>query len=139
VVERFWIAQDLILKPAKDDAALAEKLLVFIPGANVAVSYYTTLMQSIQNQTNLRLWVVVPAMPQQKCIFVCPSYARRIMRVIAHPARCAFSFSAGVCSSSLCSPLHAYVETSVKKAQDLGFKGATTAPDTFMSGHSMGR
>ena len=66
--------QDLILKPAKDDAALPEKLLVFIPGANVPVSYYTTLMQSIQNQTNLRLWVVVPAMPQQKCIFVCPSY-----------------------------------------------------------------
>jgi len=71
-------------------------------------------MQQIQAKAaGLRLWVVVPSMPSEKCIIACPS-------------------------PSLCAPMHSIVQLVVRKAVEKGYTGSTTAPDTFVAGHSMG-
>ena len=61
----------------------------------------------------LRLWVVVPSMPTEKCILACPS-------------------------PSLCAPMHQIVQTAVSKAVDQGYAGTLASPDAFVAGHSMG-
>ena len=61
----------LVFKPLDTKTDLEEKLLVLIPGADVATEFYTNTANSIQEHTNLKLWVVVPAMPGKLCIPEC--------------------------------------------------------------------
>ena len=66
--------EDVILPPVYDDATLPQRLLIFIPGADVATSYYTATAQAIQQATTgLRLHVVIPTVTDQLCISQCPS------------------------------------------------------------------
>jgi pimeloyl-ACP methyl ester carboxylesterase len=104
---------DIILPPLSGSTG-PEKLLIFIPGANVATEFYLSPIKEIQAKTKaLRLWIVVPAIAGKKCIITCPT-------------------------ASLCAPLHSIVETAVGKAKGQGYEGASSAPDAFVAGHSMG-
>jgi len=103
--------EDVILPPVYDDASLPQRLLVFIPGADVATSYYTATAQAIQQATTgLRLHVVIPTVTNKLCIAMCAS-------------------------SSLCAPLHSRVADAVSKST---FTGTNQRLDTFVAGHSMG-
>jgi len=52
---------DLVFPPLDSKSSdLATKMMVFIPGGNVATEYYTDTAKAIQEATNLNLWVVVP-------------------------------------------------------------------------------
>ena len=65
--------EDLVLPPLPDATGPA-KLLVLVPGANVATSYYNATARAIQaHTTNAKLWVVVPKIPGETCIAFCPS------------------------------------------------------------------
>jgi len=100
----------LVFPPLDGKTGGNDELLVFIPGANVPTDNYNLTATAIQNATNLKLWVVVPAMPAKTCITTCPS-------------------------TSLCSPLQALVTRAVGFAKDKGFKG--TMP-YYLAGHSLG-
>jgi hypothetical protein len=90
---------------------LEEKLLVLIPGADVATEYYTDPMKAVQEWTNLNLWVVIPAFPEKLCIDLCAT-------------------------SGHCGLMHDIVERAINKAVDQGYKGPTS--EIFMAGHSLG-
>ena len=64
---------NLVIPPLESKAALPEKMLVLIPGANVATSYYSDTAAAIQEATDLKLWVVVPEIADKLCISVCPT------------------------------------------------------------------
>ena len=102
---------DLILSASSHTSP--PKLLVLIPGANVATSFYYDTARAIQNGTRAALWVVVPSMPQELCISICPS-------------------------SGVCSLLQTRVQAVISQAAAQGYKGATSAPDVFIAGHSLG-
>jgi hypothetical protein len=102
-----------IFNPLDTKSELEEKLLVIIPGADVATEFYTQPAQAIQEKTNLKLWVVVPAMPGKLCIPDCSNV-------------------------HLCAPLQSNVQSAIKLAIEQGYKGTTAKPDVFMSGHSLG-
>lgn len=103
---------DLILPPLQSKGGdLEEKLMVLIPGANVATSYYTDPMAAVQEFTNLRLWVVVPAFTTKLCIIECAT-------------------------TYTCAPMNSRVNSVISKAVKMGYDGPT---DTFfMAGHSLG-
>lgn len=102
---------DIILSPLSDDPSLPERLLIFLPGAGVPNEHYKATAEAIQSQaTELRLHVVVPAIPLQKCIIAC-------------------------ISPSVCAPLKHIVDGAVSKS---AFKGTKPKEDTFVAGHSMG-
>jgi len=104
---------DHILKPL-DGKTGAEKMVVLIPGANVPTENYLQTAAAMQNGTDLKLWVAIPTMgPPKRCIILCPTL-------------------------SACAPLHSFVTSILSKAADAGFKGSTSAPDTFIAGHSLG-
>jgi hypothetical protein len=88
-------------------------MLILIPGANVATSYYVDTAKAIQEQTfKISLWVVVPSVTAEKCIILCPS-------------------------TKFCSPLHYVVTKAVEKAEAMGFpKDLKSKP--FLAGHSLG-
>ena len=99
--------ENLVLPPLPDATGPA-KLLVLVPGANVATSYYNATARAIQAHTHTaKLWVVVPKIPGETCIAFCPS-------------------------PHVCAPLHALVEGAVAEA------GAFDAADRFLAGHSLG-
>jgi len=60
-----------VFNPLDTKSELEEKLLVIIPGADVATEFYTKPAKAIQEKTNLKLWVVVPSMPGKLCIPDC--------------------------------------------------------------------
>merc|ERR1711865_1066301 len=103
---------DHVLKPLSGKTG-AEKMFVFIPGANVDPSYYVETAAAIQHASDLNLWVVIPSFPIKRCIILCPSL-------------------------SLCSPLQDYITKIIAKATAQGYNGTAFAPDTFMAGHSLG-
>merc|ERR1719345_365073 len=103
--------QDHVIKPTKTSGPV--KMLVFIPGAGVPTENYFPTIKAIQGSSDLQLWAVIPAMPIKKCIILCPS-------------------------KSLCSPLHSYVTSILGKAAAQGYNGSSYAPDTFLTGHSLG-
>ena len=105
---------DVVLPPVGPPGAAAQKLLVLVPGANVATSYYKATAMAIQNQTRgiIDLWVVVPIVPLKTCIALCPS-------------------------SSACLPLHERVQATIAKASAQGYNGSV-AGDVIMGGHSLG-
>ena len=104
---------DLIFPPpSSKDAALAEKLLLFIPGAHVATEYSTGPLEAIQEAANLRLWVVAPSIPGDMCINYCTS-------------------------PEDCGGLEDLAAAAVAKAVAAGFGGSPTA-DGFVAGHSLG-
>ena len=99
--------ENLVLPPLPDATGPA-KLLVLVPGANVATSYYNATARAIQAHTHTaKLWVVVPKIPGETCIAFCPS-------------------------PHVCAPLHVLVEGAVAEA------GAFDAADRFLAGHSLG-
>ena len=104
--------EDLILAPPSSKGEeLEEKLMVMIPGAKVATSYYTDPMTAVQEMTNLRLWVVVPSFDFKLCILACTS-------------------------TYTCEPMNWRVNSAISKAVQAGYDGPT---DTFfMAGHSLG-
>ena len=104
----------VLAPPTGRPASLPEKLLVMIPGANVATEHYLPPMKSLQEAaTGLRLWVVIPAIPGKLCIPLCGT-------------------------SSLCAPLHALVQSVVSEAVKQGYQGKLRDPDVFLAGHSLG-
>eukprot|EP00466_Bigelowiella_natans_P001087 jgi/Bigna1/136172/aug1.32_g10880 len=105
--------QVLIFPPLASKQSMQEKLLVLIPGANVATEYYSAPALAIQDKAQMKLWVVVPAMPEEKCIIACPT-------------------------KGFCSILQNIVQKAIKQAIDQGYAGGTAAPDVLMSGHSLG-
>lgn len=66
----------ILAPPTSKGTDLEEALYVMIPGANVATEYYTSPMVAVQEQSNLRLWVVVPAFTGELCIPTCSSASR---------------------------------------------------------------
>lgn len=102
--------ESLVFPPLDGKTGEKDDLLVFIPGANVPTDNYNLTVAAIQNATNLKLWVVVPAMPAKTCITTCPS-------------------------TSLCSPLQALVTRAVGFAKDKGFNGMMPY---YLAGHSLG-
>merc|ERR1712070_164174 len=104
--------QDHVIKPL-DDKVGPEKMLVFIPGANVPTENYLPTVNAIQEASGLKLWVVIPAMPGKRCIMLCPT-------------------------ASVCAPLQGYVSSILGKAKKQGWNGTSFAPDTFVAGHSLG-
>jgi len=104
--------QDHVIKPL-DDKVGPEKMLVFIPGANVPTENYLPTVNAIQEASELKLWVVIPAMPGKRCIMLCPT-------------------------ASVCAPLQGYVSSILGKAKKQGWNGTSFAPDTFVAGHSLG-
>lgn len=111
--------QDIVLAPQKFSPTDPQKLLIFIPGANVPTSNYNETMAAIQTAASApglglsNLWVVVPAINTKKCIMYCPS-------------------------ASVCAPLHYIVSQAVAKAVAMGYKASLTSPDAFIAGHSLG-
>merc|ERR1711907_382006 len=103
---------DHVLPPLAGKSNIT-KLLVLIPGANVDTEYYLDTAASIQQASDLSLWVAIPAMPVKRCIILCPS-------------------------TSVCAPLQSYVSSIVSKAATMGYNGSASAPDTFLAGHSLG-
>merc|ERR1712151_521195 len=104
---------NLVIPPLDSKAALPEKMLVLIPGANVATSYYSDTAAAIQAATDLKLWVVVPEIADKLCISVCPS-------------------------SGTCFHLGGDVDKVIGMAKDQGYAGPTEGEGVFMSGHSLG-
>lgn len=88
-------------------------MLVFIPGADVATEYYSDTAAAIQEASNLRLWVIIPAIPSELCISYCST-----------AATCGF--------------LDKMVTSVFEQAVAQGFTGTDQAPDTFLAGHSLG-
>lgn len=112
--EKTKVNQDLIFKPLAGKSDLETKMLVLIPGGEVETEYYTKTAEAIQKDSNLNLWVVVPAMPQKLCIMICST-------------------------PSLCFELENKVDKIVKKAVGEGYTGGVAgSEDMFMSGHSLG-
>lgn len=103
----------LVFSPLLNKAHLEEKMLVFLPGGNVATEFYNMTVSKIQAAANLKLWVIVPAMPSKLCIRLCTT-------------------------PSLCSGLQSTVQKVVTMAKNQGYQGPTAGPDVFMSGHSLG-
>merc|ERR1712151_483597 len=104
---------NLVIPPLDSKAALPEKMLVLIPGANVATSYYSDTAAAIQAATDLKLWVVVPEIADKLCISVCPS-------------------------SGTCFHLGGDVDKVIGMAKDQGYAGPSEGEGVFMSGHSLG-
>jgi len=104
--------QDHVIKPLAAKSG-PEKMLVFIPGANVPTENYLPTVNAIQEASDLRLWVVIPAMPGKRCVILCPT-------------------------ASICAPLQSYVKSILSKATGQGWNGTSFAPDTFIAGHSLG-
>lgn len=104
--------EDVVLKPVFSETTGREtKMLILIPGANVATSYYVNTAKAIQKATTkYSLWVVIPSVTQEKCIILCPS-------------------------KTFCSPLHYVVNTVVDKAISQGFSSDSKP---FLAGHSLG-
>ena len=98
--------------PASKGAELPYALMVLIPGAGVATSYYEAPLRAIQEAVNLRLWAVSPAIPGEKCIVYCES-------------------------ALICAPLHALVSSALEAAAELGWE-ASAMSATFLTGHSLG-
>ena len=104
--------EDVILPPTRDDG-LPVKMIILIPGANVATSYYVETAKAIQEATTkLSLWVLIPSVTQEKCIILCPS-------------------------RSFCSPLHYVVGKVVEKAESMGYP-TNSQSKPFLVGHSLG-
>lgn len=101
----------ILAPPTSKGTDLEEALYVMIPGANVATEYYTSPMVAVQEQSNLRLWVVVPAFTGELCIPTCSSASR-------------------------CGIFKHTVDAAIQKAVDQGYTGA--ADKFFMAGHSLG-
>ena len=79
--------EDLVLPPLPDATGPA-KLLVLVPGANVATSYYNATARAIQAHTPFaKLWVVVPKIPGETCIALRRPRRRRCRRRRATRAR----------------------------------------------------
>ena len=104
---------NLVIPPLESKADLPEKMLVLIPGANVATSYYSDTAAAIQEATDLNLWVVIPEIADKLCISVCPS-------------------------SGTCFHLQGDVDKVLGMAQEQGYAGPTDGEGIFMSGHSLG-
>ena len=85
--------------------------MVLIPGAGVSTSYYIGPMTEVQKQTNLRLWIVVPAFGSKYCIESCTT-------------------------TVTCEPMNHAVNQALAKAVLAGYDGLTN--QFFMSGHSLG-
>ena len=102
-----------VLAPLDSKADLPEKMLVLIPGADVATSYYIDTATAIQEATDLKLWVVIPEIADKLCISVCPS-------------------------SGTCFHLQGDVDKVLGMAKDQGYTGPTEGEGVFMSGHSLG-
>ena len=104
--------EDVILRPTRVDN-LPTRMLVFVPGANVATSYYIETAKAIQKATSkLSLWVVIPSVTQEKCIILCPS-------------------------TKFCSPLHFVVGKILEKAEKMGYPTDSNSKP-FLMGHSLG-
>jgi len=102
---------DIVLPPVQTDASLPERLLVFIPGAEVPTDNYKLTGQAIQEAaTGLRLHVVIPSVFAELCIGYCPS-------------------------ESACGSLVSRVAAAVAKST---FSGTNPQEDTFVAGHSLG-
>lgn len=86
-----------------------DRLLIFIPGANVPNTNYVATCKAIQaNTPGVRLTVVIPAVFQRKCIIQCTS-------------------------TKTCFPLKSAVDSAVALAN---FSGDARA--TYLAGHSLG-
>lgn len=103
--------EDIVLPPVQTDASLPERLLVFIPGADVPTDNYKLTAQAIQSAaTGLRLHVVITSVFAELCIGYCPS-------------------------EWACDSLKNRVADAVAKST---FTGANPKDDTFVAGHSLG-
>ena len=65
--------QNRVLAPPDSKAGLDEKMFVLIPGANVPTANYIDTAKAIQEQADLKLWVVIPEIADKFCISVCPA------------------------------------------------------------------
>ena len=86
-------------------------MLIFIPGGLVPVANYLATATAIQEAaTDIKLWVVIPAVFQRLCIISCTA-------------------------TQVCAPLHSAVQSALDEATKLGAK-PTGLP--FLAGHSLG-
>ena len=104
---------NIVVPPLDSKVDLEEKMLVFIPGGNVATSYYTDTAKAIQEASDMKLWVVIPEIADKLCITVCPS-------------------------SGTCFHLKSDVDKVIGMATDQGYTGPNTGEGVFMGGHSLG-
>ena len=104
---------NLVVPPQDSKKSLDEKILVIIPGDNVATSYYKETAEAIQRNSEMKLWVVVPEILDKVCIQVCPT-------------------------SGKCGHLKSDVDKVIGMAVDQGYGGPTEGTGVFMSGHSLG-
>lgn len=65
--------ETLFFKPLSNDTSLPEKMVLFIPGANVPNVNYTLIAESLQSYANMRLYVTVMAVTKRFCIIECPN------------------------------------------------------------------
>lgn len=100
-----------VLKPVYSRPGLPEKMMIFIPGGNVPVANYMETAAAIQEAaTDIRLWVVIPAVFQKLCIISCTA-------------------------TKVCAPLHSAVQSALDEATKLGWKPQGLP---FLAGHSLG-
>ena len=104
---------NIVVPPLDSKAGLEEKMFVFIPGGNVATSYYVDTAKAIQEASDMKLWVVIPEIADKLCISVCPS-------------------------SGTCFHLKGDVDKVIDMATDQGYTGPKTGEGVFMGGHSLG-
>eukprot|EP00928_Gymnodinium_smaydae_P037776 TRINITY_DN26185_c0_g1_i1.p1 TRINITY_DN26185_c0_g1~~TRINITY_DN26185_c0_g1_i1.p1 ORF type:complete len:531 (+),score=96.81 TRINITY_DN26185_c0_g1_i1:54-1646(+) len=106
---------NIILPPTSNRTDLPEKMLLFIPGGKVPTSNYEATARAIQQAaaSDIRLWVVVPAVFQRLCIITCSS-------------------------TSLCGPLHSTVESALGEAVKKGWNRGKDEENMYIAGHSLG-
>jgi len=102
--------EDIILKPLSVKANVPTKVLIFIPGGNVPNYHYNLTAAAIQNNSEVNLWVVIPAVTKRLCIIECTA-------------------------TFICLPLYNTVNGAISKAEAAGMpKGV----DQHLAGHSLG-
>jgi hypothetical protein len=103
----------IVLQPLQNGTSAPERMMVFIPGGKVPNAHYIATARAIQQfvGSDLRLWVVIPAVFQRLCIISCAS-------------------------TSICSPLNSAVDEALAQAADRGWSRGKDKP--WLAGHSLG-
>lgn len=111
--------EHIVIPPlaAAAGAAAEEKMLVFMPGGAVPNTNYVATAAAIQVAvgSQVRLWMVIPAVFERLCILSCTSSLL-----------------------GLCAPLHASVEAALSMAQGKGWTRGNDSEDLWIAGHSLG-